>query len=120
MKILYDFQMFDAQIFGGISRYFANLIAGLDKSRGIEAEVSVLFTKNYYLKDKRKWKINQFAGKLLFSNHQRLRSWNKNYSKFRIAKGDFDIFHSTYFHPYFLKFLKKVGTLKLLIFMLMI
>lgn len=107
MKILYDYQMFDTQIFGGISRYFANLIAGLDRYSGMEAEVSVLFTKNYYLKDQRKWKISRLVSKLLFSNQQRLRSWNKNFSKYRIAKGDFDLFHPTYFHPYFLKFLKK-------------
>ncbi|WP_316746572.1 glycosyltransferase family 1 protein [Pedobacter gandavensis] len=107
MKILYDYQMFDAQKFGGISRYFANLISGMKAYPEMKEKVSVLFTNNYYLKDKKKWKFDHAAWRLLFKNPKRLTKWNKNYSKFCIKKGDYDLFHPTYYNPYFLKFLEK-------------
>jgi len=106
MKILFDSQMFDKQVYGGITRYFANLISGLELKPDIDAEVSVLFTENYYLKN-RKNNVNNFVWKLFFSSRKRIAKWNKNYSRYRIARNDFDIFHPTYFHPYFLKFLKR-------------
>lgn len=107
MKILYDYQMFDAQKFGGISRYFVNLISGMKASPEMEEKISVLFTNNYYLKDKKDWKFDHPIGRWLFSNPKSLTKWNKNYSKLCIKKGDYDLFHPTYYNPYFLKFLKK-------------
>ena len=106
MKILFDSQMFDKQVYGGISRYFVNLISALERRAGFDAELSVLFTKNYYLKD-RKLKFDNFLGRAVLSEKKRISKWNKNYSRYRIAKNDFDIFHPTYFHPYFLKLLKR-------------
>ena len=107
MKILYDHQMFDAQVYGGISRYFANLISGIGKYDRIETEASVLYTNNHYLKGKVKSHIGRLLAQSVFSKPRKLRAWNKNYSKMRISRGQFDIFHPTYFHPYFLKFLRK-------------
>jgi len=107
MKILYDHQMFDAQVYGGISRYFANLVSGFRKYDRMETEVSVLSTRNYYLKNNVKFRLKGFLKNYLLSKAKRLKSFNKNYSKICISRGQFDIFHPTYFHPYFLKFLRK-------------
>lgn len=43
--ILYDSQIFDLQKFGGISRYFCEIISKL----GMAYDISVRFTENHYL-----------------------------------------------------------------------
>ena len=43
--ILYDSQIFDLQKFGGISRYFCEIISKLDMAY----DISVRFTENHYL-----------------------------------------------------------------------
>lgn len=98
--------MFDAQVFGGISRYFVNLINGIKDSPAMEVETSVLFTRNHYLKATGHWKMNNLAGKVFFSKAGRIPKWNKNYSKYLLRKGGYDLFHPTYYHTYFLKLLK--------------
>ena len=107
MKILYDHQMFDAQVYGGISRYFANLITGIGKYNQMETQASILYTRNHYLKENVKPTFGNVLAKMMLSNSKRLRAWNKNYSKICISRGQFDVFHPTYFHPYFLKFLRR-------------
>lgn len=100
--------MFDKQKYGGVSRYFANLISGLDDNPQFRAEVSVLSTENYYLANKRKWKLsNNIIGKFFLKDAKRISKWNKTYSRFCMIKNDFDLLHPTYFHPYFLKVLKR-------------
>ena len=106
IKILYDSQMFDKQQYGGITRYFSNLITALERNSAFGVKVSVLATKNYYLSDIHKSAGSIFSGFLL-SNLRRLSKWNKNYSRLCILKNDFDLFHPTYFHPYFLSILKR-------------
>lgn len=45
IHILYDSQMFDLQKFGGISRYFCEIIPRLH----LDYTISVRYTENYYL-----------------------------------------------------------------------
>ena len=47
MKIYYDYQIFLLQKFGGISKYYINLINNLDSSS--EKLIIAPFHKNYYL-----------------------------------------------------------------------
>ena len=49
MKILFDYQIFYLQKFGGISKYFYNLITNLKKN-SIDLKVFAPFSKNYYSK----------------------------------------------------------------------
>lgn len=51
MKIIYDNQIFYAQSFGGISRYFYELARGLMNLRGFEAKVIAPFHSNEYLRE---------------------------------------------------------------------
>lgn len=103
MKVLYDHQIFDEQKFGGISRYFANLIAGLNKENNTSALLSMLITDNYYLKDKKRFALDNWVGRLLFSSKKKRTRLNKVYSKFCIRMGNYEVLHLTYFRPYFLK-----------------
>jgi len=120
MKILYDHQAFELQKFGGISRYFSELLC--NKSKHIQCDLSIKITENEHLKNchygdgkivkkskiiyktiralnliKGGWRINEsFIIPFLIKNI------NQKYSIRKLKEGDFDIFHSTYYNPYFL------------------
>ena len=50
MKILYDHQIFEQQKFGGISRYFCEVIKGLTELGNAKLDVSIKYSKNEYLR----------------------------------------------------------------------
>jgi glycosyltransferase involved in cell wall biosynthesis len=118
MKILYDHQIFESQKFGGISRYFTELI----KSNP-EAELSLKYTENIYLQEKCFKKYQAFSHKIDFNSFllpfnfkgkgRLYRYYNKFFNKNnqditinRLKESNFDIFHPTYYNPYFLSHLK--------------
>lgn len=102
MKILFDHQCFSMQNYGGVSRYFAELIRGFAKEPDIDMYVSTEFTNNSYLANKSFLPNNEFKGKKLI-----LHEINKLFSKHQIKKNKFDLFHPTYYNPYFINSLKK-------------
>lgn len=106
MKILLDHQIFSQQRYGGISRYFANIHDSIKSLNDVEASISVLHSNNYYIRDIPAM-LNNWVGDLLLSNNRRNYKWNKQYSKLVVGKNNFDVFHPTYFNPYFLKVIKK-------------
>jgi glycosyltransferase involved in cell wall biosynthesis len=106
-KVLFDHQKFSEQKYGGISRYFSSLIDGVKRDEQFELQLGVLYTDNYYIKDERQPLNNGFGKLLLRGKSPKIYKWNKQYSKYLIKKGDFDVFHPTYFNPYFLKLIKK-------------
>jgi glycosyltransferase involved in cell wall biosynthesis len=102
MKILYDHQAFTTQDFGGISRYFWELICYFSTLDTIEVNLPIFFTNNIYLKEEvvphyklfPKYKIK---GKVKF-----IRFINHYYSHHRISKLDYDILHPTNYNDYHL------------------
>ena len=52
MKIQFDHQIFASQRYGGISRYFYELVKGFDALDDIRTDVSVLLSDNHYISDK--------------------------------------------------------------------
>ena len=120
MKILYDYQMFNNQQIGGISRYFyeiANnnnldeIIFGLKYTDNLYLQQSSKFTfisdpnsyKNFYpnLDFRGKHKLYNLRNKLFKKNVFD----NKKMSINLLEKGDFDVLHSTYYDPYFLEYI---------------
>lgn len=120
MKILYDYQMFNNQQIGGISRYFyeiANnnnldeIIFGLKYTDNLYLQQSSKFTfisdpnsyKNFYpnLGFRGKHKLYNLRNKLFKKNLFD----NKKMSINLLEKGDFDVLHSTYYDPYFLEYI---------------
>jgi glycosyltransferase involved in cell wall biosynthesis len=102
--------MFSYQKFGGITKYFVELM----KNMGPENQVNLglLFSENHYLKENRSMfkKGNllppaEFRGKATLKEH--LAQINKLYSRFCISNNDFDVFHPTFYHDYYLGKLKK-------------
>jgi len=49
MKILYDHQIFSIQKYGGISRYYFELISRFKKDRNIECELACKYSENAYI-----------------------------------------------------------------------
>ncbi|TRX13391.1 glycosyltransferase family 4 protein [Flavobacterium gawalongense] len=106
MKILYDHQIFTAQQYGGISRYFFELIKrfeGVEKS----CEVATLFSDNAYYNKEVNPKVKPFFLDKNFRGKGRIvKQVNEKISNYKITKGDFDVFHPTYYDDYFLKRIK--------------
>lgn len=99
--ILYDYQIFSIQRFGGISRYFCEIINNLD----IKTEIGIQFTMNYYLNS---WKSNHLIPipRFVFK-HYRSFFEKKNHLiiKRLLTQRKRYLFHPTYYNPYFLKYI---------------
>ncbi|NDW10594.1 glycosyltransferase family 1 protein [Dysgonomonas sp. 520] len=104
VRILYDYQTFFLQRFGGISRYFTSLIFD-NNTNSTKTILPVIYSENEYLKEK-KYNLKPFPkfpfGKLTFS-----KIVNKLYSIYFILSKKYDIFHPTECDTYFLRFLRK-------------
>ena len=127
MKILYDYQAFQLQKVGGVSNCFAELIAHLPHS--VEWEIGLCESNNIHLRDKclipnlKNESLNagnfisdsHFFGKKTvynylnnkFKNFPSSEHINQRYSIELLKKQDYDVFHPTFFNPYFLDYIGK-------------
>ena len=106
MKILYDHQTFTLQKYGGISRYFYELICEFDKIQSVQVRTSLLVSDNHYISDKKHVNYIKFIPHKEFRGKQRLMSLiNKSNTILELKKQEFDVFHPTYYDPYFLKYI---------------
>jgi glycosyltransferase involved in cell wall biosynthesis len=111
MKILYDYQMFSLQKYGGITKYFTELIRNIPPEH--QCKIALFFSDNNYLREDReffkKWKIPvprmEFKGKRFVKDQ--VHALNQWYSRRSIAGGDYDLFHPTFYDDYFFPLLKK-------------
>jgi glycosyltransferase involved in cell wall biosynthesis len=106
IKVLYDHQIFSLQSYGGISRYFSELKSALDAYTQIKTQIVTGISDNHYLN------ANPNLAKCSLTTipkptyHKFLERINRFYLQIVIGKLDFDIFHPTYYNPYFLRILK--------------
>lgn len=113
MKILFDDQIFLLQKFGGISRYFTELIYELNQTKENQAICPIVQTKNIHYNEK----IDQGLSlmdrlKLIASfkftekriSRYAVRQNRKNVIKV-LKSQNFDLFVPTYYDPFFLPFL---------------
>tara|TARA_B100001093_G_scaffold520495_1_gene616817 strand:+ start:15667 stop:16782 length:1116 start_codon:yes stop_codon:yes gene_type:complete len=107
MRVLYDNQIFDSQIYGGISKYFCETIRKLlDLHNLYHFEIGILNSKNAYLIDMGLFKPNLLSR--LLNNHYVKRvldklgmtaKWlNQKYTLYLVKYGGFDLVHPTYYH----------------------
>lgn len=103
MNILYDHQAFSMQKFGGISRYYYEL---MNHSSGLFSySLSGKYSENEYIMNTEYYKpltSHKFKGKNTLQSNI-----NKYYSLKAIHKNDYDIFHPTYYDTYFVNNVKK-------------
>jgi glycosyltransferase involved in cell wall biosynthesis len=127
MRILYDHQVFQNQNSGGISKYFVQLMQHL--SPEIAYEIGLKYTNNIHLRELKGEEyepLEDFQPKILkernfkgkgslialytkFFPNNVTDCYRENYlfSLTLLEKQDFDIFHPTYYDPYFLNYLHK-------------
>lgn len=109
MKISYDYQIFSLQKYGGISRYFHELIKQYEYTEDINVNVPLLVSNNHYISDKKYVQhIEFFPNKEFRGKHRLLAPINKLNSIHKLRKKDYDVFHPTYYDPYFLKYIGSV------------
>lgn len=108
MKIFFDHQTFSQQNYGGISRYFGELIAGINRqSDENRAHLSLLFSNNAHLKETG-LNPRPFFPNLPFSKTQPyLYRINKAFNRLEMRTRSYDVFHATYYDPYFVGHTRK-------------
>jgi len=121
MNVLYDHQIFTLQRYGGISRYFCELMDRFSQNPDIKFSIGLRASYNENLCNRHLlnpyWsnrskllsgtQIIPYAQNTLHINFmKRLNYFNKPESVRLIKRQDFDIFHPTYYHHYFLEHLQ--------------
>ena len=127
MRILFDYQAFEMQYFGGVSHSYAELIAHL-RNEGCDCRIGLKESDNVHLQECRLANGIKplhhthnllFEGKKHFKGERALaetllkmtshgnRGWdmNRDYSIHLLKRQHFDIFEPTFFDPYFLPYL---------------
>lgn len=106
MKILYDHQIFSSQKYGGISRYFYELINEFNHVNDMEINTALFLSNNHYISDKKLVQHFQFFSNKDFRGKSKLLNAINKFSSIKeLKKQDFDVFHPTYYDPYFLDYL---------------
>lgn len=125
MKILFDHQIFSVQRYGGISRYFVELMRELRNSERTEVDLALKFSDNFYIQQnselfhvksfskrrdpffsmnfRGKARLNRLLEKIGILNDPN--ALNSRFALRKFTFNDFDVFHPTYYDPYFLKHL---------------
>ncbi len=102
LKILYDHQIFSLQRYGGVSRYFSEL------SSRINADLAVLVTENEYLSTMPFYRGMALDGSRRFPGKTSLiNSINSSWARMKLVGRGFDLFHPTYYDPYFIGYLRQ-------------
>lgn len=126
MRVLYDYQAFSMQRYGGISKCFCEIMKAFDSD--IEYDISIKYSNNIHLRTAGICE-NVLEGKdyytflpsLYFKGKKRLYlalekmniihsmdKLNLEYSIKYLKENSYDIFHPTYYNPYFLDYIGNV------------
>ena len=108
MKVLYDHQCFVQQQYGGVSRYHYQLIYELNKLQGVKAKLSLNYSNNFYITEDKSFEVKKFFPNNNFYFKRTILDYINRLSTIPdLKKGDYDIFHPTYYNPYFLNHLNN-------------
>lgn len=116
MRILYDDQIFTIQHFGGISRYFCELMTQFSYDPELDFRIALRYSLNehlirntrlnrYWTKRNDFFSASPFFERLQKNIHVNVLNHifrNRDESIRQLKAPDFDVFHPTYFDPYFL------------------
>lgn len=103
--------MFDRQKYGGITKYFCELLKHYPE--GNNYNLGVLISNNQHLRDdfnffkKIYLPIPQKESRIRGHLKSKLYKLNNLYSRNLISSNNYDLLHPTFFDPYFLKIVKK-------------
>lgn len=104
IKVLFDHQKFSTQKYGGISRYFANILQEMKAMPDFAYQLGVLYSKNHYIQSEHQLLNNKLVRTLMGNRKQIEKTYNLNriYCNYLLRKNNFDVFHPTYYEPYFI------------------
>ena len=98
--IVYDSQIFDQQKFGGISRYFCEIMSNLQ----FNYDIALRYTENHYLLNSKIKRHGIYIPHLFFKYHQqKLYQSNAKLILKLMQKHAPFVYHPTYYNPLFLK-----------------
>jgi glycosyltransferase involved in cell wall biosynthesis len=109
MRILFDHQAFCLQPYGGVSRYFAELMSHLSVIDGVEPVVSTFLGSNYHLRQISRPRPRFVTPHDLcfYGRSVALGMINRPFTVAALMRRSFDVFHPTYYSPYFLRWLGR-------------
>ncbi len=108
MNVLFDHQAFTGTTYGGVSRYYFDLMRSFVGMPGITFDLSLRLSNNEYLNQSSLSKHIRYPAFAGSPNVNRAASLlNRLSSIQKIRAGRFDVFHPTYYHRYFLE---AIGT----------
>lgn len=107
MRILYDHQAFTGSIFGGVPRYFADLMGNL-LTEGHQVNLATGFSNNIYIQQQKYFKGSPYTYFLGYRwTCAVLSHFNRLGAAINLLRKEFDVFHPTFYNPYFLDFIGK-------------
>lgn len=106
MNIIYDHQIFSLQTYGGISRYFSELIHGINNTTPHTGQLSLSYTNNIYAHDLGLSNRSFLRNRNFPKKMPLLYNINKLSSSFDLLTKPYDLVHATYYDPYILPLLK--------------
>lgn len=109
MNILYDSQIFEMQKYGGISRYFVELMSEYSEDSKVDFYSSSKLSDNEYLLNyriRKNWVI-PFKYKIK-GNYTIKYLVNRLFTRYKLMTSSIDIFHPTYYDPYFLDYIGNI------------
>ena len=101
--ILFDYRIFFLQKFGGISRYFIELIKQLEKD-GISYELQSMLHQNFYLKNiNTKKKLNFYINNYPRYSRKIIEKLNRLIFERTVINSKYNIFNNNYYENYKIK-----------------
>lgn len=125
MRVLFDYQAFCSQNYGGVSNSFVKLISNMPD--GVDCKIALCECDNIHLKESGLLDVGpmedladhflcnrHFVGQsFLYRRYSELLPSRTSLGRNRLCsvqelkKGEFDVFHPTYFDDYFLRYLNR-------------
>jgi glycosyltransferase involved in cell wall biosynthesis len=110
-RILFDQQIFRKQKFGGISRYFTELMIGINRHEGYCAQPKKFYSDNLYLAGRHLTSFKRLSAGKNFKGKSKiekliLKAENYNIAS-KLRNKEFEVFHPTYYDSGFLQYLPK-------------
>lgn len=106
MQVFFDHQTFSLQNFGGISRYYAELITGINRTINNQAYLPLAFSNNVHLRESGVTTKQLLPNRQSHKKTQFIYRSNQVYTVTQLHRKSFDVFHATYYDPYFISHLK--------------
>lgn len=124
LHLLYDHQIFTQQRYGGISRYFCEIMSRFSNDPDIQLTLALRYSENENLISRQELKPSLSRKSIFLSNpvfpfinqvfHRDILLWLEHWMQINqmetirlLKKQEFDLLHPTYYDPYFLKYLGK-------------